>query len=32
METDRDKIVAGWHERKTVRSALNGNCSRAFPY
>ena len=23
MVTDRDKIVAGWYERKTVRPALN---------
>ena len=30
MVTDRDKIVAGWYERKTVQSALNCNCSKAF--
>ena len=30
MVTDRDEIVAGWHERKTVRSALNGTGSKAF--
>ena len=30
MVTDRDKIVAGWYERKTMRSALNGTCSKAF--
>ena len=30
MVTDRDKIVAGWLERKAVQSALNGNCSKAF--
>ena len=30
MVTDRDKIVAGWYESKTMRSALNGTCSKAF--
>ena len=30
MVTDRDKIVAGWNEHKTMRSALNGTCSKAF--
>ena len=30
MVTDRDKIVDGWYERKTMRSALNGTGSKAF--
>ena len=30
MVTDRDKIVAGWYERESVRSALNGTGSKAF--
>ena len=29
-DDDRDKIVADWYERKTVRSALNGTGSKAF--
>ena len=29
MVTNRDKIVAGWCERKTMRSALNGTGSKA---
>ena len=29
MVTDKDKIVAGWYERKTMRSALNGTGSKA---
>ena len=31
METDRDEVVAGWYERKTLRSALNGTGLKAFP-
>ena len=30
MVTDRDKIVAGWYERKTMRSGQNGTGSKAF--
>ena len=30
MVTDRDKIVAGWYDRTTIRSALNGTGSKAF--
>ena len=30
MVTDRDKIVAGWYECKTMRSALNSTGSKAF--
>ena len=28
--SERDKIVAGWYERKTIRSALNGTGSKTF--
>ena len=30
MVTDRDKIVAGWYERTTMRSAPDGTGSKAF--
>ena len=30
MVTDRDEIVAGWYERKTMRCALDGTGSKAF--
>ena len=30
MVTDRGKIVAGWYECKTMRSALNGTGSKAL--
>ena len=30
MVTDRDKIVAGWYDRTTMRSAPNGTGPKAF--